>query len=92
MINTDRLNHSLAVARKMVEIGKKYNLNDNELKDLHDYVSCKCGVCSIDGGKQYTRIGGDPNYINIVYENRTEKLLANNNSQIKNNDRIKIAK
>lgn len=34
MINNDRLNHSLAVARKMVEIGKKYNLNDNELKDL----------------------------------------------------------
>lgn len=34
MINNNRLNHSLAVARKMVEIGKKYNLNDNELKDL----------------------------------------------------------
>lgn len=34
MINNDRLNHSLAVARKVVEIGKKYNLNDNELKDL----------------------------------------------------------
>lgn len=34
MINNDRLNHSIAVARKMVEIRKKYNLNDNELKDL----------------------------------------------------------
>ncbi len=34
MINNDRLNHSLAVARKMVEIGKKYNLNDSELQDL----------------------------------------------------------
>ena len=27
MIDEDRLNHSLAVARKMVEIGKKYNLS-----------------------------------------------------------------
>ena len=34
MINNDRLNHSLAVARKMVEIGKEYNLNDSELQDL----------------------------------------------------------
>ena len=30
----DRLKHSIAVARKMVEIGKKYNLNENELQDL----------------------------------------------------------
>ena len=34
MINNDRLNHSIAVARKMVEIGKEYNLNDSELQDL----------------------------------------------------------
>ena len=32
-----------------------------ESKDLHDCVSCKCGACSIDGGNQYTRIGGDFN-------------------------------
>ena len=35
MVDNDRLNHSLAVARKMVEIGKEYNLNDDELKDLY---------------------------------------------------------
>ena len=46
-----------------------------ESKDLHDYVSCKCGACSIDGGNQYTRIGGDANYINIVNDDGTEKLL-----------------
>ena len=34
MIDRDRLNHSLAVARKMVEIGKKYNLNDEQLQEL----------------------------------------------------------
>ena len=33
-MNEDRIKHSLAVARKMVEIGKKYNLNSNELEDL----------------------------------------------------------
>ena len=27
-MDESRLNHSLAVARKMVEIGKEYNLND----------------------------------------------------------------
>ena len=46
-----------------------------ESKDLHDCISCKCGASSIDGGNQYTRIGGDTNYINIVYEDGTEKLL-----------------
>ena len=35
MVDNDRLNHSLAVARKMVDIGKVYNLNDDELKDLY---------------------------------------------------------
>lgn len=34
MIDEDRLNHSLAVARKMVEIGKKYKLNEDELQEL----------------------------------------------------------
>ena len=34
MIDNDRLNHSLAIARKMVEIGKEYNWNDDELQDL----------------------------------------------------------
>ena len=33
-MDEDRLKHSLAVARKMVEIGKEYNLNDKELQDL----------------------------------------------------------
>lgn len=34
MIDNDRLKHSLSVARKMVEIGKLYNLKDDELQDL----------------------------------------------------------
>lgn len=34
MIDEDRLKHSIAVARKMVEIGKKYNLNEEQLQDL----------------------------------------------------------
>ena len=28
----DRLNHSISVARKMVEIGSSYNLNELELQ------------------------------------------------------------
>ena len=34
MIDKNRLKHSLAVAKKMIEIGKEYNLDDKELQDL----------------------------------------------------------
>ena len=34
MIDDDRLKHSYAVGRKMVEIGKKYKLSDFELQEL----------------------------------------------------------
>ena len=33
-MDNDRLKHSISVARKMVEIGKSYNLNDSELQEL----------------------------------------------------------
>ena len=33
-MDLDRLNHSISVARKMVEIDKTYNLKDNELQEL----------------------------------------------------------
>ena len=55
----DRLKHSLAVARKMVEIGKSYNLTNNELQELfvlglnHDigYEFTKKGI-------NHNKIGG----------------------------------
>ena len=34
MIDSDRLKHSIAVARKMVEIGKNLNLKDEQLQEL----------------------------------------------------------
>lgn len=33
-MDEDRLKHSIAVARKMVEIGRRYNLSEDELQDL----------------------------------------------------------
>ena len=33
-MDKDRLNHSLAVANKIIEIGKTLRLKDNELQDL----------------------------------------------------------
>ena len=33
-MDENRLKHSIAVARKMVEIGKNYNLTDKQLKEL----------------------------------------------------------
>ena len=35
MMDNNRLNHSLAVAKKMVEIGKNYSLKYDELNDLY---------------------------------------------------------
>ena len=33
-MDNDRLKHSIAVARKMIEIGREYNLSEEELQDL----------------------------------------------------------
>ena len=61
----DRLKHSISVARKMVEIGKAYNLNDSELQELfvlgfnHDI-----GYEFYDNGSNHNVIGG-----NILKEN-----------------------
>ena len=51
-------------------------------KDLHDCISCKCGACSIDGGSQYVRIGGDFEYINYINEDSTEEPLIKNNTKV----------
>jgi len=31
-----------------------------ESKSVHDFQGCKCGAIFIDGGNEYTRIGGYP--------------------------------
>lgn len=51
---------------------------------LHDCRNCRCGACHIDGGPQYTRIGGDFKYINLVYEDGTEKNLEEDINKFKN--------
>ena len=28
-------------------------------KHRHDFVRCKCGACFVDGGDDYTRLGGN---------------------------------
>ena len=44
-----------------------------ESLSVHDYKKCKCGACSIDGGNEYTRIGGDFKYIHLVYDDGHEE-------------------
>ena len=39
----------------------------------HDNRTCSCGKCSIDGGREYTRISYEPD---SVYENVTIDLLT----------------
>jgi hypothetical protein len=31
-----------------------------ESKSTHDFVTCKCGACSVDGGTDYLRRNGKP--------------------------------
>ena len=53
-----------------------------ESKGLHDCVSCKCGACSIDGGTQYTRVGGDLEFINCINQDGTEEPLITVDTKI----------
>lgn len=41
----------------------------------HDFTKCKCGACFIDGGDEYTRIGGNHENIVIIKEDGTEERL-----------------
>lgn len=60
MMDSDRLMHSYSVAKKMVEIGKKRNLNENQLEDLfligfnHDI-----GYEYTVNGKDHGKVGGE---------------------------------
>lgn len=47
-----------------------------ESLSVHDFKYCKCGACSIDGGNQYTRVGGDSEYIHWVYEDGHEEEIV----------------
>jgi len=59
-LDKDRLNHSLAVANKMVEIGKDLNLKENDLQDLfilgynHDI-----GYDFCSHNKEHNIVGGE---------------------------------
>ena len=37
-----------------------------ESKHVHDFRWCKCKSIFIDGGNEYTRVGGEPE--NIIYQ------------------------
>ena len=52
-----------------------------ESLSVHDFKYCKCGACSIDGGNEYTRIGGDTEYISLVYEDGHEKKINLKNNK-----------
>lgn len=36
-------------------ISCKYCFDEIESKSVHDYVTCKCGIVSVDGGKDYLK-------------------------------------
>jgi len=46
-----------------------------ESKHAHDFKKCNCGACFIDGGDEYTRIGGNLDNIVIVKDDGTEEKV-----------------
>ena len=48
-----------------------------ESKSTHDYVTCSCGACSVDGGNDYLRRCGitepEKDYIELSEVEQTEK-------------------
>ena len=48
-----------------------------ESKSTHDYVTCSCGSCSVDGGHKYLRrccvTAPDKDYIELSEVEQTEK-------------------
>lgn len=51
---------------------------------VHDFVTCKCGAVSVDGGGYYTKVCGnledveDPDY--IPHKPRDESLIIGDNN------------
>lgn len=46
-----------------------------ESRNVHDYVTCSCGTCSVDGGLEYLRRCSKhsrEDYIELVITNPTE--------------------
>lgn len=37
-------------------------------RSVHDFVECSCGSCFVDGGLDYHRVGGDPEFIEDLSE------------------------
>ena len=75
----DRLKHSISVARKMVEIGKSYNLNVNELQELFSSLT----LIEIMVLKQYfaavdTSINDELNSYIMTKSSKDIKIILNN--------------
>ena len=59
-MNNDRLIHSYSVGKKMIEIGKKYNLSEDELKELFVLgLNHDIGYEFTTNGMNHNKIGGE---------------------------------
>lgn len=47
-----------------------------ESKSKHDFKKCKCGACFIDGGDEYTRVGGNLDDIILINKDGTEEKMT----------------
>ena len=58
-MDENRLKHSLAVSRKMIEIGREYNLDENELQDLFILGFNHDIGYEFDNNENHGHIGGE---------------------------------
>lgn len=70
---------------KIIKNAIRCNLCGDEIesKSVHDFVTCSCGACSVDGGYYYLRRCFKEKRcftdISVVEEDKEELLLLKNN-------------
>ena len=48
-----------------------------ESKSVHDFVTCSCGACSVDGGLDYLRRGADITLAGAMAQEESRNMSEN---------------
>lgn len=52
-----------------------------ESKHRHDFVMCSCRSCFVDGGNDYSRMGGNFDDMVVIDEDGNEKPVLEENNE-----------
>jgi hypothetical protein len=75
VLGVKRRRFQMAKRKKPIKIRYKCALCDDIIVSMHrhDFVMCKCGAIYVDGGDDYTRLGGE--LYNILMEVEENKFI-----------------